>query len=85
MQWPRSQAREGEEKKSLVSTVCACANERWNSTGTVEVRLCLYTRDIEADNVIRTVNKLAIHSKRVACITTALDRALLCPQAARCS
>ena len=68
-------------EKGLVPTVCACAKERWNSTGTVDVRLCLYTRDVEVDNVIRTV---ADYSKRVACVTTAVDLGLLhvCPQVA---
>ena len=47
----------------------------------MDIRLCLYTRDVKVDNVIRTV-KLASYSKRVACITKALDRGLLCPQVA---
>ena len=45
-----------ERRGEKVFTVCACTKERWNSTGTVDIRLCLYTRDVEADNVIRTVN-----------------------------
>ena len=67
---PRS---ERGRRKSLVSTVCACGKSLWNSTGTVDIRLCLYTHDIAANNVVRTVN---IVIELVACVTTACDCAL---------